>query len=70
MATKRSAIRIKKANAGKLRKSAGAKKGQKLTLAQIRKLKQSKNPKTRARAVFAENVKLGKFGGKRKSKKS
>jgi oligoendopeptidase F len=50
------AIRIKKANRGKLRKTAGAKKGKKIPVAKLRRLKKSKNPKTRKRATFALNA--------------
>lgn len=65
---KRSGIRIKPSNKGKLRKTAGAKKGQKLSVAQLRKMKRSKNPKTRQRANFALNAKtkFRKGGGKKK----
>lgn len=67
MAAKRKPIRIKKANKGKLRKSAGAKKGQKLSVAQLRKMKNSKNPKTRQRANFALNAKTKWNKGRKKS---
>jgi oligoendopeptidase F len=60
------AIRIKKANRGKLRKSAGAKKGQKVPASKLRQLKKSKDPKTRKRANFALNArKWAKKGKKR-----
>ncbi len=52
----RSPIRIKKSNAGKLRKAAKVKKGQKIPVAKLRKLKRSKNPTTRKRANFALNA--------------
>lgn len=63
----RSGIKIKKANRGKLRRTAKAKKGQKLSVAKLRQLKKSKDPKTRKRANFALNAKT-KFrrGGKKK----
>ena len=61
-----SGIRIKKANKGKLRTTAGAKSGRKVPISTLRRLKRSKNPKTRARATFAMNVRTGKIGGKRK----
>lgn len=60
MARKRSGIRIKKANRGKLRKSAGVKKGQKIPVSKLRKMKRSKNPKTRKRATFALNARKWK----------
>lgn len=53
---KRKPIRIKKANRGKLRKSAGAKKGRRIPASKLRKMKKSKNPKTRKRATFALNA--------------
>ena len=56
MARKRKPIRIKKANRGKLRKSAGTKKGAKIPVSKLRKMKRSKNPKTRKRATFALNA--------------
>jgi oligoendopeptidase F len=49
-------INIKKKNRGKLRKSAGAKKGNKIPVSKLRKMKKSKNPKTRKRATFALNA--------------
>jgi hypothetical protein len=63
--TKRKPIRIKKANAGKLRKAAGAKKGQKVPASKLAKLKKSKNPKTRARAQFAANARKWRKRGKK-----
>lgn len=56
MPRRRSPIRIKKSNRGKLRRSAGAKKGSKIPLSKLRKMKNSKNPKTRKRANFALNA--------------
>lgn len=57
MAKKRkSGIHIKKSNRGKLRKSTGTKKGNKIPVSKLRKLKKSKNPKTRKRANFALNA--------------
>lgn len=56
MARKRSGIKIKKSNQGKLRKSAGVKKGQKIPVAKLRQMKKSANPKTRQRANFALNA--------------
>jgi hypothetical protein len=60
------AIAIKKSNAGKLRKAAGAKRGRKIPVAKLRKMKASKNPKTRKRATFALNARKFKRGGKKK----
>lgn len=63
---RRKPIRIKKANRGKLRKSTGTKKGQKIPVSALQKLAKSKNPTTRKRAQFALNArKWGK--GKKNS---
>lgn len=62
----RSGIKIKRKNRGKMRRTAGAKSGQKIPISKLRKLKRSKNPLTRKRATFALNVRTGKIGGKRK----
>lgn len=65
-----SGIKINPANQGKMRKTAGAKSGQKIPVERLRKLKNSKNPMTRKRANFALNAKT-KFGkGKKKKKRS
>lgn len=56
MAKKKSGIHIKKSNRGKLRKSTGTKKGKKIPVSKLRKMKRSKNPKTRKRATFALNA--------------
>jgi oligoendopeptidase F len=60
------AIKIKKANRGKLRKAAGTKKGQKIPVSKLRKMKNSKNPKTRKRATFALNARRWSKKGKKK----
>jgi hypothetical protein len=52
----RSPIKIKKRNRGKLRRSAGVKKGRKIPVSKLRKMKHSRNPKTRRRATFALNA--------------
>lgn len=57
-------IHIKASNQGKLRKTAGVEKGQKIPVATLQKLAHSTNPTTRKRAQFALNArKWGK--GKR-----
>lgn len=56
MARKKGSIKINPANAGKLRKTAKAKKGKKIPVAALTKLAKSKNKKTRARAQFALNA--------------
>lgn len=65
MARKRSGIHIKKANRGKLRKSAGVKKGNKIPVSKLRQMKKSKNPVTRRRATFALNARKWNKGGKK-----
>lgn len=52
----RRGIHIKKANAGKLRATAGAKKGQKIPVTKLRKLAKSSNKTTAKRAQFALNA--------------
>lgn len=64
----RGRIYIKKANRGKLRKAAGVKKGQKIPVSKLRKMKNSSNPKTRKRANFALNARKWKKGGRRRSR--
>ena len=63
---RRRKIRIKPSNRGKLRKTAGAKKGQKIPASKLRKMKRSKNPKTRRRATFALNARKWRKGGRRR----
>ena len=53
---RRSGIRIKPGNKGKLRKSAKVKKGKKIPIKKLQQMKRSKNPKTRKRATFALNA--------------
>jgi len=65
VARRRKRIRIKKSNRGKLRKSAGVKKGRKIPVSTLRKMKRSKNPKTRKRANFALNARKWRKGGRR-----
>jgi hypothetical protein len=62
----KSGIRIKKSNRGKLRKSAGAKKGRKIPAFKLQQMKKSKNPVTRRRATFALNARKWNKGGKKK----
>lgn len=62
-----SGIQIKKANQGKMRKTAGAKSGQKISVQRLRQLKNSKNPTTRKRANFALNAKT-KFNKPKKKR--
>lgn len=62
----KSGINIKKSNQGKLRKSTGTKKGQKVPVAKLQQMKRSKNPTTRKRATFALNARKWNSGGKKK----
>lgn len=62
----RSGIHIKKKNRGKLRKKSGTKKGQKIPVSKLRKMKNSKNPKTRQRANFALNARKWNKGKKKR----
>lgn len=62
MAKKRKPIKIKKKNQGKLRKTAKTKKGQKIPVSKLRRMKKSKNPKTRKRATFALNARKWRKG--------
>ena len=66
MARRKSGIHIKKKNRGKLRRSTGTKKGQKIPVSTLRRLKKSKNPATRKRATFALNARKWKKTGRRK----
>lgn len=67
MAKRKSGINIKKSNRGKLRKSTKTKKGSKIPVSTLRRLKKSKNPKTRKRANFALNARKWNKGGRKKS---
>ena len=62
-------IKINPANQGKMRKTAGAKSGQKISVQRLRQLKNSKNPTTRKRANFALNAKT-KFNKPKKKKRT
>jgi oligoendopeptidase F len=61
----KSKIHIKRSNQGKLRKSTGTKKGQKIPQSKLRELAKSKNPKTRKRAQFALNARMWSKGKKK-----
>jgi oligoendopeptidase F len=63
---RKSGIKIKPKNKGKLRKATKTKKGKKIPASTLRRLKKSKNPKTRQRANFALNARKWKKGGRRK----
>jgi len=66
---RRSSIKINPANKGKMRKTAGAKKGQKIAISTLKRLQKSRNPTTRKRATFALNVRQGKIGGRRRKRR-
>lgn len=66
---RRRRIYIKPSNRGKLRKSTGTKKGKKIPVSKLRKMKRSKNPKTRKRATFALNARKWNKGGKKKRRR-
>lgn len=63
---RRKPIRIKPSNQGKLRRSTKTKKGSKIPVSTLQKLKRSKNPTTRKRATFALNARKWAKGGKKK----
>ncbi len=54
------AIKIKKANRGKLHKTAGVPSGKRIPMSTLTRLAKSKNPKTRQRAQFAINARSWK----------
>jgi oligoendopeptidase F len=62
---RKSGIKIKKSNRGKLRKAAKTKKGRKIPASKLRSMKKSKNPKTRKRATFALNARKWKKKGRK-----
>jgi oligoendopeptidase F len=62
---KKSGIKIKKSKQGSLRKIAGVKKGQKIPVSTLRRLKKSKSAATRKKANFALNARKFKKGGKK-----
>lgn len=66
MARRRRRIYIKPANRGKLRKQTGTKKGKKIPVSTLRRLKKSKSAATRKRANFALNARKWKKGGRRR----
>ena len=53
----KSGIKINPANKGKLHKTLGVPKGEKIPMAKLEKAKHSSNPETRKRATFALNAK-------------
>lgn len=69
MGKKRTGIRIKPGNKGKLRKTSSKRtKSGNIPASELQRLKKSPNPKTRRRANFALNArKWAKGGGKKRS---
>ena len=63
---KKSGIRINPKNKGKLRAKAGVKKGAKIPLSTLRRLKKSKSAATRRQATFALNARTKFRKGRRK----
>lgn len=61
---RKSGIHIKKKNRGKLRKTTKTKKGNKIPVSKLQKMKKSKNPTTRKRATFALNARKWNKKGK------
>jgi len=53
---RKSPIRIKASNRGKLRAAAGVKKGKKIPVSKLRSMANSSNPTTKKRAQFALNA--------------
>ena len=69
MARRRKPMKLK-LKKGALRKQTGTKKGKKIPVSTLRRLKRSKNPTTRKRANFALNArKWRKVGGRRKRRR-
>jgi hypothetical protein len=63
---RRSGIKIKKKNRGKLRAKAGVKKGGKIPVSKLQSMKRSKSAATRRQATFALNARKWNKGGRRK----
>lgn len=63
--SRKSGIHIKKANRGKLRAKTKTKKGAKIPVSKLQKMKRSKSAATRKQATFALNARKW---GKRKKK--
>ena len=60
MARRKSGIKIKKSKQGSLRKATGTKKGKKIPVKTLMRLKKSKNPAMRKKANFALNARKWK----------
>ena len=66
-ARRRKPIKIKKSRQGSLRRATGTKKGKKIPVSTLRRLKKSKSPAMRKKANFALNArKWRKTGGRRR----
>lgn len=64
---RKSGIHIKKSHRGRLRSKAGTKKGKKIPVSTLRRMKRSKSAATRKQATFALNAR--KWGKKKRRKK-
>ena len=62
---KSSGIKIKKSNRGKTRKATGTKKGRRVPVSKLQKMKKSSSPKARKRATFALNARKWAKKGKK-----
>ena len=62
----RARIHIKKKNRGKLRRTAGVKKGKKIPVSKLRSMKRSRSAATRRRATFALNARKWRHTGGRR----
>lgn len=63
---RKSGIKIKKSRQGSLRRQTGTKKGKKIPVSTLRRLKKSKNPATRKKANFALNARKWRKTGRKK----
>jgi hypothetical protein len=64
----RAKIKIKKSRRGSLRRATGTKKGKKIPMSKLQKMKRSKSPAMRKKANFAINARKWKKGGRRKKR--
>lgn len=64
-ASKKNPIKIKPSKKGTFRKATGTKDGEKIPQSEINAKKKSSDPAMRKKAVFADNAKRFKKGGKK-----
>jgi len=67
VARSRSGIHIKKSHQGRLRAKTKTRKGRKIPVSKLQKMKRSKSAATRKQATFALNARKWKKRGRRKS---